>query len=317
MKTLLFFLGFLSLLDAEILDVKIAPFSRSNQFGSVKILDQKKLAYKEINGIGFSEISDAAYNAKSQKLYFVGDEGKLFVFDAVFGKKIETLTPMSASVLGSKAKTFSSADRDSEGLALNAKGEIFISFEGKAKIGRFDDKGSMLQSYVLPAELRDTRSYRSRNKSLEALAWHPTYGLLCASEWSLKHRGRREQVLYALNGTTWEFKAEAEPKSAVVAIEVMDDGNVLVLERSYDGAFAPLVITLKKVYLTQCSGNNKKCKTEVLLKMNSHEGWMIDNFEGLSRVSRHRYVMISDDNNNFFQQTLLVYFEINEQGDKR
>lgn len=317
MKTILFFLGFLSLLDAEILDVNIAPFSRSNQFGSVKILDQKRLTYREIKGIGFSEISDVAYNPKSQKLYFVSDEGKLFVFDAVFGKKIENLTPMSASVLRSKAKTFSSAEHDSEGLALNAKGEMFISFEGKAKIGRFDDKGSMLQSYVLPVELKDTRNYRSRNKSLEALAWHPAYGLLCASEWTLKHKDIREQALYALNGKTWQFEAEAEPKSAVVAIEVMDDGNVLVLERSYDGVFAPLVITLKKVYLNQCASNHKKCKTEVLLKMNSHEGWMIDNFEGLTRVSRHRYVMISDDNNNFFQQTLLVYFEISGQGNKR
>ena len=52
------------------------------------------------------------------------------------------------------------------------------------------------------------------------------------------------------------------------------------------------------------------CKTKVLAKFNSSEGWLLDNFEGLARVGKNRYVMISDDNDNFFQQTLLMYFEV-------
>jgi len=52
------------------------------------------------------------------------------------------------------------------------------------------------------------------------------------------------------------------------------------------------------------------CRSELLVKMNSHQGWSIDNFEGLAKVGKHRYVMVSDDNGNFFQQTLLIYFEV-------
>ena len=44
--------------------------------------------------------------------------------------------------------------------------------------------------------------------------------------------------------------------------------------------------------------------------MNSHKGWSVDNFEGLVRVGKNRSAMISDDNNNFFQRTLLIYFEV-------
>ena len=89
----------------------------------------------------------------------------------------------------------------------------------------------------------------------------------------------------------------------------MDDGNLLVLERSFTDFMDPFVITLKKVYLGRCK-QNSLCKSEILIKMNSHKGWDVDNFEGLARVGKNRYVMISDDNDNFFQRTLLIYFEV-------
>lgn len=311
MKVIFLLLGFFSALNAQVLDVDIAPFLESKQFGSIRVLDQKRLVFQEIGKVKFSEISDLAYDQKSKRLYFVGDEGKLFVFHASFGDKIDKLEPLgSVKLTKSNGEAFEPWYRDSEGLALNTKGQIFISFEGRAKIGRFDENGKMTQSYPLPLRLREPKNYRSRNKSLEALAWHPKHGLLTVAEWPLKHRNSKNQTVYAMDGKKWHFKAEAEPKSAVVAIEVMDDGNVLVMERSFSGIFEPLVVTLKKVYLNQCTTKQALCKTEVLVKMNSHKGWMIDNFEGLSRVSNHRYVIVSDDNDNFFQQTLLVYFEI-------
>ena len=91
-------------------------------------------------------------------------------------------------------------------------------------------------------------------------------------------------------------------------MEVMDDGNVLVLERSFTGLLEPFVVTLKKVMIKNCK--KKMCPTKVLAKMNSHKGWNIDNFEGLARVGKNRYVMVSDDGDNFFQKTLLIYFEV-------
>jgi hypothetical protein len=199
-------------------------------------------------------------------------------------------------------------------MTLDGKGRLLISFEGKAKIGWFHKNskkfGQRIKKYKLPAPLRKSDQYRSRNKSLEALAWHPKYGVLTVAEWPLKKDDRKYQTIYALNGRQWHFKAEPEAKSAVSAIEVTDDGNVLVLERSFTGLLNPFVITLKKVYLDQCQKG--MCHTEILLKMNSHKGWGVDNFEGLTRVGNHRYLMISDDNDNFFQQTLLVYFEVKE-----
>ena len=114
----------------------------------------------------------------------------------------------------------------------------------------------MIRKYQLPKKLRDSKNYRSRNKSLEALAWHPKYGTLTAAEWPLKKDDKKRQTIYALSGKEWHFKAEAEEKSAISAIEVMDDGNLLVLERSFTGLMNPFVVTLKKVYIRNCK---KKC----------------------------------------------------------
>lgn len=302
---------FLGLLHAQVLNTQIAPFLSGDQVEGITLLDQKILGFKEIGGLKFSEISDVAYEKRAKKLYLISDEGKLFVFDASFADKIETLNAVSGvTLVKQNGKKFKNWRHDSEGLTLDNKGRLYVSFEGRAKVGRFNSDGRMVKKYTIPKRLRDPKNYRSRNKSLEALAWHPKHGLLTAAEWPLKHKRKKDQTIYALTGKEWHFQAEAEEKSAVVAMEVMDDGNVLVMERSYTGLLKPFVITLKKVYLKQCKNKQKMCKSELLLKMNSHSGWLIDNFEGLARVGKHRYVMVSDDNDNFFQKTLLIYFEV-------
>jgi len=313
MRIVFLFMLCLGLLQAGIFPVNITPNLKENRFMGIEILDQKQLSFTHIDGIKFSEISDVAYYEKLKKLFLVSDEGKLFTFNARFTENIEDLQPLTAAKLTKKnAKKFKKWRRDSEGMTLDGKGRLLISFEGKAKIGWFHKNsnayGHMIRQYKLPKKLRNSKNYRSRNKSLEALAWHPRYGILTAAEWPLKKDNKKRQTIYALNGKEWHFKAEAEGKSAISAIEVMDDGNLLVLERSFTGLINPFVVTLKKVYIRNCK--KKMCKTKVLAKMNSHKGWDVDNFEGLAKVGKHRYVMISDDNDNFFQKTLLIYFEV-------
>jgi len=66
---------------------------------------------------------------------------------------------------------------------------------------------------------------------------------------------------------------------------------------------------LTKVHLDKCNAL-RICKSETLAKLDSADGWRLDNSEGLTRVDKNRYLMVSDDNENIFQKTLLVLFEI-------
>ena len=301
------------ILNAGISPVNITPRVVNNKFMGIHILDQKKLSFGRIDGVKFAELSDVTYDTKTGILYFVGDKGALFSFRAKFTDKIKLLEPLGAKKLrNKKGKRLRKWKRDSEGLTLDGKRRLLISFEGDAKIGWFHKNskktGNLIKKYKLPKLLKHARNYRSINKSLEALAWHPRYGIITATEWPLKKDDKKKQTIYALTGKQWHFKAEAEAKSAVVAMEVMDDGNVLVMERSFTGFLNPFIITLKKVMIQGCK--QEMCPVKVLAKMNSHKGWDIDNFEGLAKVGKHRYVIVSDDNENFFQKTLLLYFEV-------
>ncbi len=315
MKFFLFFFFSFIMLDAGVREVKITPDQYKKRFMDIEILDQKQLLFTDVNGVKFAELSDLAYEKETKTLYLVGDKGSLFSFKASFSDKIEGLKALDAVTLkNKKGKDLRKWKRDSEGVTLDDEGKLFISFEGEAKIASFhkdgEHYGSMIGKHTLPKVLRSTTQYRSKNKSLESVAWHPKHGILTATEWPLKKYDKKKQTIYALSGKKWHFKAEPEGRSGLSAMEVMDDGNLLVMERSYTGLSNPFIITLKKVYLQNLK--EKMCKTKVLAKFNSSKGWLLDNFEGLARVGTNRYVMISDDNDNFFQQTLLIYFEVKE-----
>jgi len=304
------------LLYSGIFNTDILPKALKNEKLEIRILDQKELSYMEVDGVKFSEISDLAYYEKTHSLFLVSDEGKLFEFKAVFEDRITELVPLrGGQLLKKNGKKFKKWRRDSEGMTIDDHGRLLISFEEKAKIGWFhknsDRYGRLIRKYALPKKLRKIKNYRSKNKSLESLAWHKHYGIMTAAEWPLKKDKKKFQTIYALTGKEWHFKSEPEGNSAVSAIEVMDDGNMLILERSFTGYMNPFIVTLKKVYIDQC--NKGLCPTKVLVKMNSHKGWNIDNFEGLARVAKNRYVMISDDNDNFFQKTMMIYFEVKEK----
>lgn len=275
---------------------------------AIQILDQTSIAYAPKNGLPFSEVSDLSYDTKNHKLYMIGDKGYFYTFDAKFGSKIEKLNYLSAFKINEKSKH---GRYDSEGLTRDSKGQLYISFEGTPRISTINKNGYLGHNLKLTKQLQKKKNYRSGNKIFEALTWHPKYGILTAAEFPLRGKTEKQQSIYALNGRVWNFQAQKHKNSAVTAIEVMDDGNLLILERAYSGLTNPFVITLKKLYLDKCN-KQRACQTKVLAEFNSYEGWGVNNYEGLSRIGNNRYLMVSDDNNEQLLRTVLVYFEVKE-----
>jgi len=281
-----------------------------NYSGKVKFIKQERLNYN-FKDAKFAELSDLAYSPKTSTLYMVSDKGSLFAFKAKFNDTDYKLTPIKGYKLRSKkGKRLKRWKRDSEGLALDSKDNLYISFEGKPKVYLVSKTGQKLKKIHLPKELKK-RNLRYKNKSLEALAWHPKYGLLTALEYPKKGDSMLNQTIYSLNGKKWHLKMEPISHNAITAIEVMDDGNLLILERAYNGFFGKFQVNLVKMYLEGCKPNSF-CKKEKLLTIDSAKGWTVENFEGLTRVGKNRYLMISDDNDSFLMPTVLVYFELKE-----
>jgi hypothetical protein len=298
--------------DANISEYNMASLPHMSPLQKIKLLDQKSIDIKKISGVKFAEISDLAYDREKQKLYMLSDEGKLFQFDAAFTDRSMTLTPISGHYLHKKnQKHLKHSESDSEGMSFDGKKRLWVSFEGNPRIAHIDTNGTVLKYADLPSSIPALKRLRGRNKSLESLTWHPRYGLITALEYPQKGVPLSHQTLYGMTGKRWGFIIRGIYHPGVTAIETMDDGNMLVLVRSVDKKHFRIVIALLKVYLN--TGNkNSVCRSEILAKFSTDDGWALDNFEGLTRISPYRYLMVSDNGNDFFRKTLLIYFEIEQ-----
>jgi hypothetical protein len=276
----------------------------------ITILEEKSLSLPRKNGIPFEGVSDLAFDKKTSKLYMVGDRGYLYKFDIkITPKKIEKLKYLDA--LHIKTPKGKVIKPDIEGLTIDSKNRLIASFERKPRVKILNRDGKLIKNIKLPKILRAKYRYRGRNKMLEAVCFHPKYGILTSTEYPIRKYKKRFQTIYSLKGKKWHFLTQKYKHSAVTAIEVMDDGNILVLERAYNGLTKPFFITLKKIYLNRCNKKNI-CKTEVLATLSSKDGWGYNNFEGLTRVGKNRYLMVSDNNGHYFLSTVLAYFRVDE-----
>lgn len=296
---------------------QIAPNELINKkFMDIRILDSKIIDISQIDGESFYGISDIAYDTNRDVLYALNDQGRLFNFRiAVKDEEIVDLKPISGYRLKNRfGKKLLKHKRDSEGMVLVSDGDkksLLISFERYPKILKFNLKGEGMQEkkrkLTLPERLKNIRNYQGKNSSLEALTYHPKYGILTAAEFPLKKQKNGYQGIFNADGEVCKFQKDFFD-NAVTEFEMMSDGNLLVLQRSVSFRSFSFDTMLKKVYLNEIKDGICRSKNLAILK--SHQGWNLDNFEGLTHFKDNIYLMISDDNGNFFQKTILVMFEV-------
>jgi hypothetical protein len=266
---------------------------------SQKITILKKPNINKLSNI--KEASDLAFDDETNTLYIIGDKGDLYVYDVNVKINSLNLNYVTKYKVNHPHETF---NIDSEGLCTNDKNELIISFEGIPRISHLSKEGKLAENYTLPSLLSSRNNYTSGNNMLEAVAWHQDYGILTASEFPLHNKKNTEQTIYALNGKVWHFKAEPYKDNAITAIEVMEDDNLLILERAYEkGTIPSFYITLKKLYLNECD-EEKLCKTQILYS----EKINLKNYEGLTYLGGNRYLMVTDNQDKI--TTDFMYFEI-------
>lgn len=289
-----------------------APFMRVNIVNSFLIKEKTK------DSLPVIELSDLAWDEDEQLLYAISDEGLLYHLKLDFkNKQLQTVTVIAAMKLKDKKKQpIKGKYSDAEGLAIrhsnNGKrgdSELVISFENKPRIELYSTKGHFIKKVKTIKKLSKRKYFRSNNKALESVALHPTYGVLTASEKPLKAIHLNKQTIYSTKGKEWHFAASKIKNSSITAIEVISKDKILILERAYNGLFSPIVISLRQLNINQCNNVNL-CKTEEIAIFDSSDGWILDNFEGLTRFRDNQYLMVSDNNKNPFQKTLLVLFEV-------
>lgn len=292
----------------------------SSDFMQIKLLDSIQIKSIRINSLKVTELSDLAWDEDNQLLYAISDEGFLYHLRLTLeDDKIKDLEVLFATTLKDKSgRKLRGKYADSEGLTIikgnnGIKGDsqLIISFEDKPRLAYYTPNGEIIGKVQIPRILKKKKYYRSKNKALESVTFHPKYGVLTASEYPLKKYRKNYQSIFSSTGKIWHFSASQATNSAITGMEVLPNGDVLVLERAYQNPIIPININLHRVKLNQCNKNNE-CKKQTIAHFDGADGWLLDNFEGITHFKGNKYFMVSDDNRNPLQKTILVLFEIKQ-----
>ena len=186
---------------------------------------------------------------------------------------------------------------DSEGIAISADGNIYVSVESTHNIFKFasiDESPSALPQHPDFTELQ-------LNSSLEALAIDADGVLYTVPERS--GRTTWPFPVYRFNDGAWDiaFHIPRRGNFLVTGADIGPDGHFYLLERRFTGLGFQ-----SRVRRFNMSG---KSETTLLETSNGTH----DNLEGISvwtSPNGLRMTLISDDNFRFFQQTELVEYAI-------
>jgi hypothetical protein len=304
------------------LDAHPAAFNDSlhdgDTIGRMRLHGMLDLPDVDVGDVRLSQLSGLAWDDHDRILYALSDKGALFqlrpiiVNDTLVG--IRLLKAARLRALGSD-KPLRRWLSDAEGLdILNGRrdrrgdAELVISFEGVPRIWRYRPDGHAVSAYTLPAPLNDAKAYRDPNLMLESVCLDSELGILTAPEVPLRGERAGRTRIFDLTGKSWLYPLDRG--NAISDMACLGDRNVLVLERSFGRLFGRNAIGLRRAKLPKQPSADEPVPVDTIAILDAAAGLAIDNFEGLTRYRGNYYFMVSDDNDNFFQRTLLLFFEI-------
>ena len=289
-------------------------------FMGIRLLGTVVLKQDRVDGVPIGDLSALAWDEDRGLLYAASNHGYLYHLKPGFqDSHLVSLRAIAGYPLrDAKGRPLKEKFADAEGMLLRkgrdgqpGTGELVISFERRPRILRYSTTGQYRGQWKIAEKWQNRRTYRSENKAIEAIALHPRWGLLAAPEWPLRgaRNSRHYPIIRLANNRRWLYPRFPAPKSGLVAMEVLEDGGLLTLERAYVSMWQPMYIVLRRSEPLP-KPRNKPLKTDIVAEFNSAKGWVLDNFEGLTRHRGQRFFMVSDDNSRALQRTLLVYFEL-------
>lgn len=315
-------LNYSSLIIAEqsigkYLDLSSAQLQHYEQ-NNFKILGAVQLERDAGPNHQLMEFSGLAWDHDQNVLIILSDRGFVIHVNPIFKKDklvdVELLSYHHLKDAYGKKLVYKAAD--SEGLALiNSKNninddtELIISFERHPRIVHYTIDGKFISDNPIHNALNDIINYTGSNKALEAITLHNQFNIITGPERPLDSSTNNLLSLHTLNSKKWFFTPDNDNYGSLVGLTTLPDNRLIALERIFPGVFAGVSNVIHLITL-----ETNSLKQETLLKLQPSDGYFNDNFEGITWHKNNRFFMISDDNDNLLQRTVLVYFEIPSLG---
>ena len=302
-----------SLAFAEALPVIVTPVPLSKEKPDLKTVG--RLRYRgglhiRADNPAFGGLSALGVSTDGQRLVALSDSGQRFSARLVYDRT-GNLAGLRDADLGPLAgldgfPLSSKNEGDAESMTPGVEGEIIVAFERHHRLWRYMPGVTVPEPLPGPEEMRDLPF----NNGIEALTLLADGSLLALSEGK---RYREAVVGWISDRDGWSVLTyRANKHFRVTGAATLPGGDVLVLER----LFTPRgynVVLLKRVAGAAIKAD-AGLKGETVAELRAP--LTVDNFEGIEARRGPRgevlVYLVSDDNFNAEQRTLLMMFELAE-----
>lgn len=271
-------------------------------------LSADDLKAKELSGLGWDE--------DEQVLFAVSDKGVLFRFAFTGGDKSLARLQLHAAVRLSD-RAGSALPRElagAEGLAVRRGGngvqgdtELIVAFETGSRIATFNTSGRLIEELSVPGAPISEGNLRAANRGLESVAEHPEFGLLTATEQSMQAEPKGQHTIRSSRGRSFTVAALNGGKGRLKAIEVLPNGQLVLLERFKIPGSEQHQSVLRVLDPSACN-RDQRCETRDPAP--SSTNLPPGNFEGLARLGPGLFVAVSDDFENGLRATRFVLLRV-------
>lgn len=263
----------------------------------------------------FGGISGLIISADGSSMMAVTDTGYWLTAslthkdDALSGIGKLTLAPMldpdGQSIVGNKRQG------DAEAMTLLPDGRIAVSFERNHRVWAYDLTLSGFDATAQPINISPDLKDAVNNKGLEALASLPDGSLLAITEGTMATEDQIKGWRVS-NGKATDVTLRRIAPFYLTDIALLPSGDLLTLERRFStlGGVGAQIRRIKADALDRAA----PLDGDIIYR--STAGQTVDNMEGISvRTApdgRTFVYVVSDDNFNPLQRTLLLMFEVHE-----
>lgn len=216
------------------------------------------------------------------------------------------LDPDGQSIAGNKRQG------DAEAMTLLADGRIAVSFERNHRVWAYDVTADGFEATAQPVNISPDLKDAVNNKGLEALASLPDGSLLAITEGTMVAEDQIKGWRVGRD-TTADITLRRIAPFDLTDIALLPSGDLLTLERR----FSTLGGVGAQIRRISADALDEAAALDGNILYRSTAGQTVDNMEGLSiRTSpdgRTFVYVVSDDNFNPLQRTLLLMFELREE----
>lgn len=298
-------------MHSDVLRVELASIHvdskdpQRKQFGDLVLVSAFRLRSNDKRFGGLSGLSLGV----DGRLYAVSDRGYWIAAKIVQdsdGKLLNLVDWQISPILTATNAPVSGMLRDAEALTIARDGSFVVGFEGVHRIWRYAPAPNTFKSTPVPVETPAALSRAPGNGGIEGITTLPDGRLLFLTE-QLENPDGSFRGWILGDDRSEEFSYLPDKNFHVTDCAALANGDLLVLERSY----RLFGILSARVTLVRAEAIRAGAKLVGIELLRLAQPLAAENFEGLAarHTSRGTMIfMVSDDNFNPFQQTLLLQF---------